>query len=49
MSTRVGEPGDDLFALVDEFFDVIMKIRERGADSVYVLFVLSNAIHGSAD
>src|SRR6266550_7327659 len=49
MSARVGEAGDDLIALADELFDVIVKIWKSGADFAHVLFELFNAIHGSAD
>src|SRR5258708_33915249 len=49
MSARVREAGDDLLALSDKFFDVIVKIGKRGADFAHVLFELLDAFHGSAD
>jgi hypothetical protein len=49
MSARVGEAGDDLIALADELFDVIVKIWKSGADFTHILFELFDAIHDSAD
>src|SRR6266851_903381 len=49
MSARIGEPGDDLIVLADDLINVIVKIGERSADPVHVLFELLDAYHGGSD
>src|SRR5260370_31796976 len=49
MSSRVCEPGSDLFVFGDKLFDLIVKIRKRSADFTHVMPEVRDSVYRGAD